>query len=178
MSETFTPTPEAKKPAPQQPEEDNFADIEAWQQNDQYQREAAERAQRIMAESAPTETAKNGWNRAVIAGTAGAALVAGLGGGLAIADRVAPGEIVATATGTVDQGEGVINAVNSALEQLEAKGIDPADVTERQDVTWQAVDIHGSNVQPGTNVEIAATKSPIFGITTYEAVPKDSEDNQ
>jgi len=181
MSETFTPTPEAQKPAPQQPEEDNFAEIEAWQKNEQYQREAAERAQRIMAESAPTETAKNSWNRAVIAGTAGAALAAGLGGGLAIADHIAPGEIVATATSTVNQGEGIIDAVDNAVGQLEAKGVDPADIRNIQDTYTHAIEIHTDEngiVQPGENVEIAVKESPVFHIKSYEAVPKDSENNQ
>jgi len=180
MSETFTPTPEAQKPAPQQPEEDNYATVLGWQQ-EQYQREAAERAQRIIDEPTPAETAKNGWNKAVIAGTAAAALAAGLGGGLAIADRVVPGEIVATATGTVNQGEGIIDAVDNAVGQLEAKGVDPADIHNIQDAYTQAIEIYTDEngiVQPGENVEIAVKETPVFHIKSYEAVPKDSENNQ
>jgi len=183
MSEIYTPKPEEQKPAPKQEDQDNFADIQAMQNTERYREEAAIRAQRIIEqpEAEQSEAAKKGWTKAAIAGTAAAAIAAGLGGGYVAVDHLAPSEIAATASATVGQGGDITSAIDKDLMFLEAQGFDPADATMRQDVISQAVKIHSDEnnvVQPSENIGVIARKLPLSGTIVYEAAPKESENNQ
>ena len=134
----------------------------------------SERAQSIAdlppAPDVDVSTEKKGMRPLAIAGTV---LAAGavLGVGANALDHALPQETVAVATGTVEQGGDITQSVDDAIEQIESQGVDPADPNERQDVIYQAVDLHTEDgiVQPGTEVEVTAVKSPLFGDITYKA---------
>lgn len=179
MTETqinYPSSNEHEAAAAQQP--DPFEDILIMQreQQDDFQRQSAQRAQQLVSESSPTaEATPKPWGPAKKAAatiTAGAALVTG---GLVLADNTLPKEEIATVTTTVDQGGDITTAVDEALGEIQSQyHIDPADPTERQDVISQAVDLNtdaNGIVQPGETVTVTASKTPIFGDTRYDAVP-------
>ena len=180
MSETYTP-PETV-PANEEPKEDDFAVLDEWQQQD----EAAKRARAIIEAPVTTtvdvskeRSSKSTGVKVVATGIlAGATLV---GGTLGIGDSVLPGQEIASATSTVQQGEGITQSVYRDIAEIESQKIDPADSTERQDVVSQAIDLHTDSngiVQPGVNVTVVAEKSPIFGNVTYKAVPNPETETQ
>jgi len=113
---------------------------------------------------------------------AGVGIVAGgLTAGVAVAENVAPSEVVYSTTATVTAGNGVESAVDEAIGFLGENGANPADATERQDVISQAVDImsdENGHVQPGESVQVVVEKSPVFGNETYKAIPNDTETNE
>jgi hypothetical protein len=179
MSETYTPQASTAETNNEEPIEDNFAAINEWQQA-----EASRRAQALINVPVEPEDTndKAKWGTKV-AVTTGIVIGAALGaGGTAVGlDHVLPGEQVASASTSVQNGEGLEQSVDRDISQIEAKKIDPADTTERQDVISQAVEFHTDSngiVQPGEKVTVIAEKSPIFGNIRYEAVPNPATSNE
>ncbi|MBC7459388.1 hypothetical protein H7200_01590 [Candidatus Saccharibacteria bacterium] len=172
--ETQTPLQETNPPIQQ---EDNFDVINEMQARDEWQKISAERAQNII-EAQPLEPLTPPSplrNKGIVFG-AGIVLGALLATGVSaeVADRIIPGEEIASASGNVLVSEGIQPSVDRAIDELELdKKIDAANTTPRQDVYSQAVHVYSDKngvVFPGQPVEVIATKSAIFGNITYEAV--------
>lgn len=178
MSETYIPPQKTNK---EKEIEDNFATINAWQQKD-----AARRAREVIDTpiTPQVDTVKDntGWStraKVTVGFVAGAVLGVGASGAI-VADHLLPGQELASASSTVEQGEGIEQSVNRDIAEIESKKIDPANTTERQDVVYQAVKIHSDTagiVQPGENVTVIAEKSAVFGNVTYKAVPNGEAGN-
>lgn len=187
MSELFTPheinTPNSQSCTSEQAIEESYADAYALQDDEAYQNEAARRAKEsvfVLPTAADTNSKKEGWTTGQKIGAGIGLTVAaagGIGGGIAAYDHFGPHEVVAEASSTIQQGEGVEQAVDRSLGFLEAKGVDPADATNRQDVISQAVSLTSENgvVQPGQTVSVEAEKSPLGNIS-YKAVETDNQD--
>ena len=157
--------------------EDNFAQINEWEAKN-----AADRARVIMNSPEPAEDPPKWSIGQKIATAAGltAALTLGLGIGVGVSDNLIPGDKVGSGTSTVLEGEGVQQAVDRDIKEIESQNVtDPADTAERQDVYSQAVHIHSDVngiVQPGENITVIAEKSPVFGNITYKAVEEPAPD--
>ena len=172
MSEETQTPPQETNPLTQT--ENNFTTIDEMQTSDKWQKAVAEHARRII-EAQPLEPLSPSVRSKRLRFGAGVVIGATLatGGTIVAADHILPSKEIASATTSVQRGEGVEQSVYRDIAEIESKNIDPADTTERQDVTYQAVDIHSDAngiVQPGESVKVIAEKSQIFGNVTYKAV--------
>lgn len=189
MSETYTPTENETENSMPKSEPDLFNDIQDLQKNQANQlnepvfgAEAARKAAGLKDTQTlarpPATTESSGWSTREKVATVIVAGATAIGGGLVAADQILPGQEIASASSTINQGEGITDAVDRSIDQIEAQKadqkVDPADITERADVISQAVDIHRDEngvVHPGQTVGVIAEKSPIFNNVTYKAAP-------
>lgn len=185
MSETYTPTENETENSMPKSEPDLFNDIQDLQKNQANQlnepvfgAEAARKAAGLKDAQTPAQppatTESSGWSTREKLATVIVAGATAIGGGLVAADQILPGQEIASASSTINQGEGITDAVDRSIDQIEAQKVDPADIIERADVISQAVDIHRDEngvVHPGQTVGVIAEKSPIFNNVTYKAAP-------
>ena len=183
MSETYTPQPDSKNNESNINE--TFESNLEMQPSDADRIEAARRAQTIIQGSTqPQEVAqsqpepsgeKSGWStRAKVATGFVVGATLATGGTAAALDTILPGQEIASASSTIEQGGDITSAVDRSIDKIEAQKVDPADPTKRADVIHQAVDIQNGVVHPGQTVEVIAEKSPIFGNVTYRAAPTEA----
>jgi hypothetical protein len=158
---------------------DLFADAKAFEAHDAAAAARRLEVQNIITGPTPSEPSKEGrqWSKStkLKAGVAIGAAV--LGGGVLVADHALPEHEIASASTSVQQNEGVEVAVDRDLKAIQDQNVNPASISQREDVISQAVDLHAHEngvVDLGEKVTVVAEKSPILGFVTYEAVENEA----